>query len=354
MRRHIDGFDQLRGIFCALVVLWHTSGLDVLNKIGSLSYLVDLIYYNVCLLAVPIFFQMSFFLLYLKDSTWNYTLSKRLPNLLSIFFFWIFVGIILRYLLLGNYNWSFLTNASSLILWLMQGGSRPELYFLFSLIVLTIIAQLNYEFFKRTQYNIKYQYIFLIISSLLLYVYDLFSLIIPPKNIIINIFSSYWNPLGFLPYIFSSLLILEHTKLWENSNSKKIDKRLYLYFLVFIVLTILEWIILRNHKEIFQFNLPPYSRISLVIGSSLILYFAAITRSKPFKLWHLISIYSLGIYCIHFNFIYPINFFQEIWQYLFGNKLRLASNTLAFILVMVISWFLVKLLRKIKPLRRFT
>jgi surface polysaccharide O-acyltransferase-like enzyme len=337
-KEHYKGFDFIRGYSCLAVVLWHSCGLTFLvdSSILILKNLGNAIYYNVCLLAVPMFFQISLFLIYSQQREFSYILGKRIPRLLKIYLFWNVVGTIIIYLTQREVDLSFSLHVKSLLLWFVKGGVRPELYFLVSLIIITILATFNQYFFKISKKSISLQLILLLISSLALYKYQF----------------KFWSPLNFIPYTFSSLIVFELTKKVNPLTTKNSKKLFFFILLTFIFTTIVEWLFMQDiHSKIV---FPPYSRMSLVIGSSAILYAILAINHLPNGFIALVSQYSLGIYCIHYNLICPNDYFGKIWSHVLPNQLALIGNTLTFCMVTIVSIILVKLIRNNKILAEFT
>ena len=305
---------------------------------------------------MPIFFQISIFLTYSKGGDFSYILRRKIPRLINLYLFWILIGFAIRFLILGkSYSFSFLRSPKGILLWFMQGGSRPELYFLFSLIFVTIIAGINQAFFKATSNSIKYQFILLLISSLLLYVYPVIPLLFFKKNILTQVLPHYWNPLNFLPYVFSSVIILyQLTEDSLNRFSTSWPSKGVIYLsIVFVLVSLSEWLWMKDLPN-GQFLLPPYSRLSLVVGSSLVVYLCCGIKNRATGLIMLVSDYSLGIYCTHYNFIFPVNFFVRIYSGLLPSGLQSLANMLTFFSVLTISVFLVKYLRNIRIIKQFT
>lgn len=93
-KENIYGFDWLRAICCVMVVLWHSSALDLLNNNPSLIIIKNIINFNILLLAVPIFIQISLILFLKKRKVKaKYFLESRIPRLLSLYTFWFIVRI---------------------------------------------------------------------------------------------------------------------------------------------------------------------------------------------------------------------------------------------------------------------
>jgi len=110
-----------------------------------------------------------------------------------------------------------------------------------------------------------------------------------------------YNPLNFLPYIFTTAIAVQE---FNEGQLQRISLPLKLYSLLalFLMFTILEW-------SLFE-NLLHYARLSLVFGSWLLLYLALLSTRKPSRSIKLLSTCSLGIYVLHPFFthiLFPIN-----------------------------------------------
>ena len=104
MRRHISGFDYLRAFFAILVVVWHAGGVSFLGKINPyLQNLVNIFYYNICLLAVPVFFSISLHLFYEKQLVSSTSFPrKKFMSLIRLYGIWMLIGIMFNSLLSGS------------------------------------------------------------------------------------------------------------------------------------------------------------------------------------------------------------------------------------------------------------
>lgn len=309
MRQHIHGFDYLRALFAILVVVWHANGIGFLAQLNpDLQHWINIFYYNICLLAVPIFFSISLFLFYKKQKIdKSYLLQKRLIDLIQIYCAWMFVGIVFNSSLSrGVYILNILSVKD--LLRTMVVGSRGELFFLFSLILMSFLCFLNSIVFLRNSKNIRIQCILALLSLLILPIACFYTLKTGQ-----TVFSAYWNPICFLPYIFSSYLIL--TIFDESStNSNLYLLKLFrersilvisIMFFGFIMLSWLEWKTFNVPNTFQGYLLPPYARVSLVIGSFLICYFAILYMQKlPPYLVRSLSKESLGIYLMHNYFLF--------------------------------------------------
>jgi surface polysaccharide O-acyltransferase-like enzyme len=108
--------------------------------------ILKVFYYNICLLAVPVFFQISLFIFYNKQAIdQSYFRKKKLQDLLIIYSIWMSIGLVVNSLVSKGEDLFALDNLENLTIFFIS-GSRPELYFLFSLIFLTVLAFLNHKY----------------------------------------------------------------------------------------------------------------------------------------------------------------------------------------------------------------
>ncbi|MEG3439812.1 acyltransferase [Pannus brasiliensis CCIBt3594] len=331
------GFDHLRGLACLTVVFFHSQVLNPLLRVPVLGDLANIASYNIFPLAVPIFFQISLFLTYSKGGDTQYIIYRKLPQLLKIFGLWTFAGFIEAYWFQKDLHLSSIKNARDLVSWLLKGGVSWELYFLVSLMIITVLAALNQYLYRKTNRSIELQWLFLAVSSLSLYVYQ-FPL---------------WHPFNFLPYIFSSLIVYQ---LYQNNPTfldyKKHFKILIGLSILFVIMSAFEWVGMYDSNR--WVLLPPYSRASLVLGGCLIFYIGLILKEPPKGLLLLVANYSLGIYCLHVKFITLLNSFKSVWTMVLPGSLKFLQSSLLFVIVLILSIATVKYLRNIKFLKQFT
>ncbi|MBE9116909.1 acyltransferase [Lusitaniella coriacea LEGE 07157] len=292
------GFEYLRAICCVAVVIWHTDALRIFAINDFFKQLLLFYYYNIGLLAVPIFLQISLYLFYEKrDKDPNYFNKKRLPRLLILYGFWVPIAIAGK-VFLGEIELVKIGSSLTYLIWVLITGGDTLFYFLFSLLFLSFLADKKIAIKERLQLKektwIKTEYIFLILSSLLLIALSIAAIISQR-----TFFVAYNNPLNFLPYIFSSYLIWNRVQKTQGNEIGENIRAIAVAILAILFFAILEWRFF-HHPEIFLTDeLPQYARISLVLGSSLITYLFIFLKLKPISLIKFLSFCSLGIYCIH-------------------------------------------------------
>jgi surface polysaccharide O-acyltransferase-like enzyme len=299
-KRYISGFDYLRAFFSILVVVWHDRGLSFLAKTEPvLTDIVNCFYYNLCLLAVPVFFQISLFLFYKKQlNEKKYFIKNRLPNLLLLYGIWTFISVVINSLIRHGTYLREIANPK-IFLSVVIMGSNSELFFLFSLIFVTFLAFLNTILFFNGKTSLFIQSILLLLSLVAIVFQDTTTLLTHK-----SIFSEYWNPICFIPYVFSSsILVLLHQEGSKSIFHSWLGKNklffISLLFMFFILSSCLEWQLLSLPKFFNGYLLPPYARVSLVFGALMTTYCAILVSKKSGNLIQQVSQESLGIYLIH-------------------------------------------------------
>lgn len=333
-----SGFDYLRALFCLLVVSWHMHLLEPLATTQFATASINAFNFNFALLAVPVFFQISFFLYYQNRFSKKDYFKKRISKVGKLYFFWLFIASVF-----GSLFYSFKLHTISLIGGfkslpaLILAGGHPTFFFFFSLFALTAGAEL----FARAPLKDEQKYIFcqflLVLSASLVALLPFIQLAVGDKASFLTYF---WNPLNFIPYIFSSYIVY-----CDFKTSQKPDKRLSLNFkalplvVLWLVASIAEWKILASDHVWFQSILPEYSRISLLLGSTAVLYLALGEWPHPPKLIKSLSAYSLGIYIFH-------SFLLMLLEEPFAALALPFGKSFLYIAIVALAILLTKVLRK--------
>lgn len=342
----IHGLDYLKCISIILVVIWHVFEPWRLKEYNSWTYITDILSYNFILLAVPIFFQISLLLFYLKRSDEENYLKRRLPKLFKIYIFWFFIYVICK-IVESRFNYSFPQDIISLLGFIASAGGSL-FYFLFSLIIITILAEFCWIFINKTSHQILIYSSLFIISCLFILLVTLNSVSLD-KN-----FSSiliYWSPVNFIPYIFSGFLLFKALLISKQRNMLNNGNLLLIALLIISLLfAALEWRNLYNSSNSSPwgiFHLPVYSRLSLVFGSGALVFGCLIYKPRQLLTIKLISDYSLGIYCIHLFVKAPL---EKIFEYIpiINDTFK---NMIMLILIILISIQVTKFFRKSKLLK---
>uniref|UniRef100_B8HV85 Acyltransferase 3 domain-containing protein n=1 Tax=Cyanothece sp. (strain PCC 7425 / ATCC 29141) TaxID=395961 RepID=B8HV85_CYAP4 len=306
-KQKFEGFDFLRTVFAIAIVALHAQLFSLLEdfKIGPF-YVEDILDANVAYFAVPVFFQISLFLFYIKSEKLGprYLLQKRLPKLISLYLFWVIANIIFNILLTGKTE-SLRSSTSSLRAFtefVVSGGNSP-LYFFFSLAFITALTEVSILLIskaKRKSLKNTILYVALFASCVLVFVFSVLRLPNPSLQnasglikFAVGLAQWNYNPLNFLPYIFTTAIVA------QEFNSRKIGflnskLKLFVLFWFFLIFSILEWTLSKD--------LLNYSRLSLVFGSWLLLYLALLSTRKVPATVQFISGCSLGIYTLHLFF----------------------------------------------------
>lgn len=308
-KKNIEGFDFLRAFFSIAIVALKTNFFLLAEILVSSTFAYALMS-KIGYLAVPVFVQISLFLFYLKTQKTNlfYFLQKRLPRLISLYMFWVGLKLLSDVFLKGEF--AIINEISSsprkLIEFIVSGNQSP-FFFLFELIFLSAVAAIIITSFKRLEkksVKLFTTYGLLFASCLLIFSLSVTEFVVSKLggnsetgivNAISNIVAWDYNPICFLPYLFTTLIVIQDfnegkLQKWSSSLKLKLSGLLSLSLLF----TILEW-------HLFE-NLLHYSRLSLVFSSWLLLYLALLSPFKAPPAIKFISSCSLGIYGFHVFF----------------------------------------------------
>lgn len=357
---NIEGFDFLRAIFSIIIVALKTNLFllaDILFS-GTLAYALMA---KVGYIAVPVFLQISLFLFYLKIEKKNflYFLQKRLPRLISLYIFWVGSKVLFDIFVRGKSERfaRIISSPRSLIEFIISGSQSP-FFFFFSLIFLTTIATIIITLLKKTEKKSKLiiSYGLLFVSCLLTFSLSVTEIVVDAvtddaKIGIVNSISSiaFWdyNPICFLPYLFTTFIVIQEFKEGKlNSWSSYVNLKLCVLLSLFIFFTILEW-------HLFE-ELLHYSRLSLVFCSWLLLYVALLSPLRAHPAIKFISSCSLGIYGFHVFFTSVILPFID--KKSFSHNLLLIPGLeliIEFGLVLFCSIVLTLMFKKIKALKNY-
>ena len=162
MLNKVHGFDYLRAMCSILVVAWHINLLEPLTRGNVLLVnFVNIFNYNLALLAVPIFFQVSLFLFYQNRKKPGYFCSKRIPLLLKLYLFWTLLIVVFNFLVKSTLPQ--LSNAISVLTFIVTGNGTY--WFFFSLIFVTCLAELTARITSETFQSIRINLILFIIRE---------------------------------------------------------------------------------------------------------------------------------------------------------------------------------------------
>jgi hypothetical protein len=350
------GFDFLRAIFSIAIVADHT-GLFALATIQGSSTITKLLYANFSYIAVPVFFQISLFLFDLKSkrgSLWM-LFKHRIARLVYLYLAWVISFISLKIFLTERS--AGITKLANLNIrgWLeliTSGGNSP-FYFFFSLIFLTSLAALFLLIFTKidnTSFVAKLNYWLLgiccisIFSSSIVNLISIHSEVNPLVSTVNNLVQWNYNPLNFLPYIFTAAIVANEFDRGDfTSRTPELKFKLWGLFGLFLAFTLLEWIFLDR--------LMNYSRLSLVFGSWLLLDLALLSTRKVPTPVRFISEHSLGLYAVHLFFTHIIlNAHPNLFS-LFSDLIPGLGIVVEFLLVVGGALVLTFLFKQIRGLR---
>lgn len=310
-----EGFDFLRAIFSLAIVADHTGLFSLATSYGTITA-TNLLYANFSYVAVPVFLQISLFLFQIKSGgvVFKTFFQNRIAKLIYLYLFWLTSFVLFRlFFKEGSAGIAKLRNLSikEWIEFIVSGGNSP-FYFFFSLIFLTILTALLVLVFKKVQNfstRIKISYWLLFISCILIFASSIIdrlpTSIYPHPQItlivakITSIVQWNYNPLNFLPYIFTTAIITQEFERGKFAQVTRLFKfELWSLFFLFLIFTVLEWSLIDR--------LMNYSRLSLVFGSWLLLDLALLSTRRVPALVSFISEYSLGLYTLHLFFTHVI------------------------------------------------
>lgn len=330
-KKYFSSFDYLRVFFAMAVVAWHTRALGVTTLMTNQLNLnlKELIYGNIFLIAVPIFVQISLFLyLYNRDIKENY-FKKRIFRLGSIYVFWLSAVVVLM-LGIGQVNFR------SPIFWVSGGGS--QVYFIFTVIIMTILLEFFFRIKKFFSPNgfLYFSLVMLTISTvIILFKANLLSYInLDPKYL--QLFIPYWNPINFIPYIFSSFIFFYF---YQRGYLQKKDVRveIWITLILIILLAYLEYRFMSRYEIFLNYDaviVPPYNRLSIILSTWLILYvFLNRNYQSPVFIKKLSGL-TLGVFLIH---LFLMNIFAAQLPFIYNS----VKNSFVYFAIIITASFIV-------------
>ena len=371
-------FDFLRAIFSLAIVGYKTKIYNIPKILAPSSFTNQLSDYIlsgiVGALAVPCFLQISLFLFYCKSEKtgFSYFMQKRLPRLISLYLFWVISVTIFDILFAGGVEQIIKATSSlkTFLEFIVSGNSTPYFFF-FSLILLTVLAEILILLFSKiekfsTKINISYCLLF--ITSLFVFIFSTIEPIINYTgiqssflNYLNNISGWDYTPVNFLPYVFTAAITVQEYKEGKLEKlTKPLKRKLYSLLVLTLIFFALEWILTSNGLliQVDQAPLDHYLRLSLIFGSWLLLYFGVLSKPKVPQIVKFISECSLGIYGFHVFFT-----FRRSYRVLSLTSIPFLGNLLQavpvleiitdFFVVLFGSIALTLLLKRSKILRQF-
>ena len=318
-RKYWHGIDYLRVLFILFVVADNTHLFRIFShhiseenpQITPYHLLVG----NVLFLAVPGFMLISMFLFFSRNNGGTNN-RKRIKHLLYLYIFWIALWVL-------DFQTFPEPSLKEIFLYLVQGAYSP-FYFLFSLLLLTIIASFSRSLNKNKTILLT------IASMLLVFSFPIINIIDPQYGDLLK----HWNPLQFIPCVFIGKLIADRQKSVEKKDGFPAQTVIALIVL-YIMFAVGEWQFLYygDHALPGYLIMPMYGRLSLMFGAAgLVILGTQIKRPAP-KVVKFLSDSSLGIYATHIFILEHI-------------KSNLPENViLSFFLTLFISIALTQIIR---------
>ena len=283
MAKRIFSLDFLRASSILAVLVWHLKLLNLIPTRLLSETARNVVYYNITLLAVPVFFIVSFFLLAQRlNKTPNY-IRLRLGRLTKIYVFWFLVGSIFTLaVILLKFGSSFLYNLPNVFQLLLTGGHLSYFY-ITSLLILSAILGFLSPKLKRLNRNT------LILCALVSSI--IFSYISADGYIYeVGLATNTANFLNYLPFVFIAYCL--------HKDRSKINK-FFIFFLAAIIVAslIVEYWVLKFDTASAIF--PYYGRLSVYFSAWLVVYLSLRIPFKNNRLVNILSLNTLGIYAVH-------------------------------------------------------
>jgi hypothetical protein len=304
--------------------------------VSGLSFLVDFLNKQIFLLSVPSFIIVSLYLYHKKYQQNILYTKKRLTGLLKIFIFWQSMQLLV-YFGLKKINLPLNLNLTipESDLMAVVSGSGPNLpiiggsvfYFLFVLIILTIVYFLNLTISKTKVFSQSLILVNLIIIVILLIYFEYLN-----WN---NVNIKYYRLTNFFIYVPATYIIASKPRTFLHYR--------WYYAAVFFLFSCQDYF-LSHHG----YQLSKYARVSIFFGC---LWFVAMIFQRQIptnKVSQFLSKYSLGLFALH-------RYFQLLFTLVFANFATLTSNTLnltVFVATIILSITFVYVLG-FTPLKKF-
>ena len=289
------GFDYLRALLALGVIAWHVHlfGTSELFRPGQGTHASiepsDVLNFQVLALAVPTFFLMSMvlFIERVRQRGAPY-FQQRLQFVLTLYLGWVALWTVLTWAQPAHH----FGNLNSTLHFIVRGGFSV-FWFFFSLLVLIIVAYGVRKSSKPLLWALLVGSIgILVLSNLLARTDGKWAWLV-----------AHANPLNFVPYVFIAAL------LGHNAHKVARNKPFFFALIVGFILTSMGELTWLPHDNYFPHNdvlIPVYSRLSLVIGSVLLVLFACRIQRPPPQAIRWLARYSLALYCLHPFLIYAM------------------------------------------------
>jgi len=276
------GFDYVRAFFVVAIVAGHCGIFKVIVEFPLLHYAS---FHYTFLLGVPVFYQLSLYLYVRRASAEPDYFRKRVGKLLVIFLFWWPINLLLTGQPDSLYKF-LVVEREPLISILM--GNHTLMYFVLGLIIYVILCEILIRLnVHRRAFGVQ----------LLLIIGSCGVMVIGQETFhkIFGFYLGYANPLNFLPYVFTSLALVN---IGRNS-SRHLNALGVCLGLIFLSFAIAEYGLHSRYAVFWRYTYFEYARVSLVAASALVVIsFARLDVTPPRWVIHLSDL-SLGIYVTH-------------------------------------------------------
>lgn len=346
--------DLIKAISICLVLIWHFRPVSILLESPSntfaknTDFIVDQLYLNFTLIAVPLFILTSVYLLFQKlDSGGSDYLLKRCQRLLQIFVFWLLVQFFVYYSVLQLRK---VVKSDTLTVWPANDftisqvlvGIEPSIpiigdsvfYFLSVLLGLSVIAYLFIIFKPYPKFRD-----YLVNGSIVIGILYFELLAIAGQGI------PYWRIDNFLIYVPLAYLLAK--------QNGRVSNRLNLFFYLGFLAFGFHDMLLRWHG----YGIGLYSRVSIMCGA-----LAVFTSCLRLRDWQapntvkFLSTFSLGIFAIHkyWQFILSLTALKVLETIGLPTHLFIISTTAIYVaLVATLLTFITVRLLAWTPLKMF-
>ncbi len=305
---YIPGFDWLRAFASLAVAALHTGLLGKpalftgpVAGLGHSKVLADIVVLYVFMLAVPLFYLMSFYLFLNRISTTKHYTLRRLSRLSRLYLAWTGIWLVFYGSLRGV--GVLLPHDFVDLLVKLASGWDSLYYFFFSLLLLTLLGIPMRNFMQRTLGIM----LFLSVAFLFAAPY------IVSRTGTLDFLVAHWDPLNFIPYLLIAAMFSRYSSLHKDSISKESLFIGCLLLIVFVLLVVLEGYFMVGREGSFNimgYPIPPYTRPSIAFGAAALFLLSFSVRRAAGPVVAFLARYSLGLYCLHgfFN-LFIIHFF---------------------------------------------
>lgn len=321
----VNYFDNLRAIACIAVILLHISGPFLYSISNPIEFQYVNFLHSLSRFCVPIFLMITGALMLGNNYSWQAFYKEKIPKLFKPFIFWsifyLLINTIYNYSINDSYSLQdFLAYLKVSIIY----GSAYHLWYMYLIIAiylaLPFLANFNKRFYKKH-----------ILYLVLLWLFVL----------TIAQFFPQFKLLGYLRFGFGYFGYLVLGYYCSKASTGKVVS------ISIFILGLLSTFLPNFYSTKVDYNWYYYLNVNVVLLSAgLFLTIKSISLKSAFL--NSIAKYSFGIYFIHLFFIMFLN---KIWIY--ESYYAPAQIIMSTLLCLILSYFAILLLRRIKPLTSF-